>query len=67
MYQGSVRFFKQDKDQIPTSEFYHPVKSFDEKLWICEKCHKHLYKNEIPCQAVSNKMTLDPMPIGQKY
>ena len=41
---------------------YHPVKSFGEKLYICETCHKHLCKNEIPCQAVCNKMALDPIP-----
>ena len=25
-------------------------------------CYKHLHKNEIPCQAVCNKMALDPVP-----
>ena len=39
---------------------YHPVKSFDEKLHICETHHEHLYKNEIPCQAVCNKTTYKP-------
>ena len=38
------------------------MKSLDEKLFICETCHKHLWKNEIPCQAVCNKMVLDPIP-----
>ena len=38
------------------------MKSFDEKLYICETCYKHLHKNEILCQAVCNKMTLDPIP-----
>ena len=27
-------------------------------MYICETCYKHLYKNEIPCQAVCNKMAL---------
>ena len=31
-----------------------PVKSFDEKLFICETYHKHIYQNEIPCQAWSD-------------
>ena len=61
LYQRSVRFFNHEKFQILTSEFYHSVK-FDEKLCICEACHKHLYKNKIPCQAVCNKMALDPTP-----
>ena len=38
------------------------MKSFDEILYICETCHNHLYKNEIPCQAYCNKMALDPIP-----
>ena len=43
------------------------MKSFDEKLYIYETCHKHLYKNEILCQAVCNKMALDPIPDQLKY
>ena len=62
MYQRSVRLFKYEKYQILCAELFHPMKSFDEKLYICEKCHKHLNKNEIPCQVVCNKMALDPIP-----
>ena len=40
----------------------HPAKLFDTKLYICEKCHKHLIKNEIACQAVCNKMARYPIP-----
>ena len=52
---------KNEKYQILTSELYHPVQSFDEKFHICETFHKHLHKNEIPCQAVCNKMALDEL------
>ena len=62
LYQCSVRLFKQEKYHILTEELYHPVKSFDTKLYICETCHKHLIKNEIPCQAVCNKMALSLIP-----
>ena len=41
---------------MQTSELYYPVKSIDENSSICETYHKHFYKNEIPCQAVRNKM-----------
>ena len=61
-YQRSVRLFKPEKYHVLTTDLYHPVKSYDEKFYICETCHKHLHKNEIPCQAVSNKMALDPIP-----
>ena len=56
-----MRFFQHGKYQILTSELYHPVKSFDEKLHVCETCHKYVYKNEILCQAVCNKMAVDPI------
>ena len=62
LYQRSARSFKHEKYQILTSEMYHPVRSFDEKPYICETCHKHLYKNKIPCQGVCNKKPLDPIP-----
>ena len=38
------------------------MKSFDEKLYICETCHKHLNKNEIRSQEVCNNMAVDPKP-----
>ena len=54
--------FKHEKYDILTADLYHPVISFDEKLYICELYQKHLYKNEIPCQAACNKIALDPTP-----
>ena len=38
------------------------MSSFDEKIYIFDTCHKHLSRNEIPCQAVFNKMSLDSIP-----
>ena len=67
LYQRGVRLFNYEKYDVITAELYHGVKLFDEKLYICETCHKHLYKNEIPCQAVCNKMALDPTPDQLKY
>ena len=49
LYQGSVRLCKHEKYNILTPELYHPVKSSDEKLYLCETCHWHFNKNEIPC------------------
>ena len=42
-------------------QWHHPVKLFNEKSFICETCHKLLYKSEIPCQVVRNKKALDPI------
>ena len=41
---------------------YRSVRSFDEKIYISDTYHKHLSRNEIPCQAVFNKMSLDSIP-----
>ena len=38
------------------------MRSFDETIYICHICHKRLSRNEIPCQAIFNKMSLDPIP-----
>ena len=51
MYQRSVRIYKHEKYQILTTELYHPVKSFDKKLYICETF-----------QIVCKKMALVPTP-----
>ena len=55
LYQRSVRLCTHEKYNIITPELYHPVKPFDEKLYICETCHKHLNKSEIPCQEVGSR------------
>ena len=56
LYQRRIRLFAYEKYHILTTELYHPIKSFHEKLYICEACHKHLYETEIPYQATCNKM-----------
>ena len=61
-YQRSVRLFKNEKYHIPTAEVHHHIKSFDETFYICQTFHKYLNKNEIPFQAVCNKVALDPIP-----
>ena len=33
------------------AELDHPVKSLDEKFYICKTCHKYLNENEIPFQG----------------
>ena len=34
--------------------------------YICGKCQKYIYKNEIPCQTVCNEMDLDELKDLQK-
>ena len=61
LYKSSVRLFEHEK-YILTVEFYSPVRSFDEKFNTCNTCHKHLSRKKMPCKAVFNKMSLDPVP-----
>ena len=61
LYKRKVRLFEYEKYTL-TAEFYYPVRSFDEKIYICNTCHKHLSRNQMPYQAVFNKMNLDPIP-----
>ena len=61
LYKRSVILFEHEK-YILTAEFYCSVRSFDIKTYICDTFCKHLSKNQMPCQAVFNKMSLDPIP-----
>ena len=46
---------------------YRPVRLFDEKIYIWDTFHKHLSRNEMPCQIVLNKVSLDSIPDELKY
>ena len=37
--------------------------SFNGKIYVSETCHKHRSNKLMPCQAVCNKMKIDPVPI----
>ena len=56
LYKQSVRLFEHEKYHILNAEWDHLM-----KIYICYTCHKHLCRNEIPSQAVFNKMSLDPI------
>ena len=62
LYQRYVKLGKHEKYHVFISELYHPVRPFDEKLYICETCQKYLCEHETLCQSVCNKMVLDPIP-----
>ena len=58
LYKCSIRLFEQ---YILTGEQHCLVRSFYEKTYVYDTCHKHPSRNEMPCQAVFNKMSLDPI------
>ena len=45
-----------EKYHILRAELYYPVKSFDEKLCICETCHRHLYKNKMDLDSIPDEL-----------
>ena len=45
LYKRSVRLFEHEKYNILITEIYRSVRSFDEKIYICDTCHKHLSRN----------------------
>ena len=56
-------FYLHSVSSVPLyTELYRSVRSFDEKIYICDTCNKHLSINEIPCQEIFNKMSLDSIP-----
>ena len=61
LYKCSIRLFEHEQ-YILTAELYCLVRLFYEKTYICDTCHKHPSRNKMPCQAVFNKMSLDPIP-----
>ena len=61
-YKCTASSFEHEKYHILTIELYCPVRAFEENIYICNSCHKHLSKNGMLCQKVFNKMSLDPIP-----
>ena len=47
LYKRSVRLFEHEKYHILTAKCYRPVRSFVEKIYVCDTCHKYLARNEI--------------------
>ena len=37
-------------------------KSFDGKAYVCKTCYLQVFKSQVPCQAVINKLYLDKVP-----
>ena len=38
-----MRLFKHEKYHNLTAELHHLLKSFNEKFYVCETCHKHIH------------------------
>ena len=61
LYKRTVKVFnfeKYDNALLPPSY----IKSHNNKKYICITCDKHLKKGSLPCQSISNKLQLMPIP-----
>ena len=43
-------------------ELVHLVSSYDGRLYICITCHITVKKDNVPCQAISNKLAVELLP-----
>ena len=61
LYRKSVLEFKKETYHLNVCIFT-TVKSFNDKLHICNTCHTKIKKNRVPCQAVENNLAVDDIP-----
>ena len=43
-------------------ELFTDIKSLDEKQYICKTYHTNVFKGQVPCQAVCDKLHVDELP-----
>ena len=61
-YKNSTILYKPEKYQIKVDDYTILKASYDSLHYICKTCSSKLKKGSIPCQAVWNKLEVDPLP-----
>ena len=61
-YIHSIRKFDQSCYRNFNDNILFPEPSFDGNLYICSTCHLKVKNNKVPCQAVFNKLGIEPIP-----
>ena len=62
LYKKTVKLFHKNSYNPNMHYVFTNVNSFNSKYYICITCDKHLKKDEIPCQAVWNKLEISDLP-----
>ena len=62
LYRRTVKLIEHENRYVLTAELYCLVRSFNQKGYICNTCHKHISRNKMSCQAVLSKMSLHLIP-----
>ena len=61
-YEGATVLYNPDKYQIKVEDRTSLKATYNSKHYICKTCHTKLKNNKTPCQAVWNKLEVDPLP-----
>ena len=64
LYRKTVHEVK--KNMYGFQHLFTGKKSFDDKEYMCKTCKSKLLKEQVPCQAVSNKLGVDDVPPEMK-
>ena len=62
LYRRSVTLFSENKHQEFESNMFNFICSHDNNFYICKTCAQKLHENQIPCQAVCNKLQIYDFP-----
>ena len=62
LYRRTVKLIEHENRYVLTAELYCLVRSFNQKGYICNTCHKHISRNKMSCQAVLSKISLHLIP-----
>ena len=58
LYKKSIVTFDFNSYSSLVKVLVHLVSSYDGRLYICRTCHNKVKKNNVPCQAISNKLAV---------
>ena len=62
LYKRSIVRFDFNSYSSLVKGLVHLVSLYDGRLYICRTCHNKVKKNNVPCQAVSNKLAVELLP-----
>ena len=61
-HKRSLNRFARGSCSSLTKQLLGLKRSYDGCFYICKTCHSKVKRNKIPCQSVSNKLSVDQLP-----
>ena len=62
LYKRSVSRFDFSNYSSVVNQLVQLLGSYDHGVYLCKTCHSKVKKNKVPCQAVSNKLSVEWLP-----